>query len=103
LSRRGCPSEFIQLVPVRTLVDQSTEEAAFGGQQLSRTSSFDEFAGVQNELGLLVNIDLGWRRQTYDLVHVDDGPQTMGYNKHSDVLSNLGSKRVLNELVRLMI
>jgi hypothetical protein len=79
------------------------EEAALGGQQLLRTSSFDELAGVQNELGLRVNIDFGGRRQTYDLIHVDDGPQTMGYNEHSDVLRDLGSKRVLNELVRLMI
>jgi hypothetical protein len=64
----------MQFISVRTLVDRSMKKAACGGQQFPRTPGLDELARVQNELELRVNVDLGGRRHTYDLVHVDDGP-----------------------------
>jgi hypothetical protein len=93
----------MQFISVRTLVDRSKKKAACGGQQFTRTPCLDELTRVQNELELHVNVDLGGRRHTYDLVHVYDGPQAIGYDEYLHVLSNLGSKRVLDELVRLVI
>jgi hypothetical protein len=93
----------MQFIPVRTLVDRSMKKAACGGPQLPGTPGLDGLARIQNDLGLRVNINLGGRRQAYDLIHVDDGPQAVGYGGDLHVLSNLGSKGVLDELVCLVI